>query len=89
MKTIIIFDQLGDAMLQFIVLDGDYSRFSGVCINRQYKSTIATRFELQEELYELLYDKNGKMKFTLLEEFPIDVVKRDKVKVIVCEFMSN
>lgn len=52
-KTLLIYQDDFDFKPEFIVLDGDYSRFNGVVINADSNP------ELEQELLELLYGHNG------------------------------
>lgn len=85
MKTILIFDQCGDAPIQFAVLQGDYSRFSKVYIgtNSDDESEVA----LQDELYDLMYDSKGKLKVDMYQTFPINSFDLNTA-VVVCGFVS-
>ena len=89
MKTVLIFDQCGQEPIKFVVLDGDYERFSGVYINAVVEGTKKQRElgdKLQEELGEVLYGTDSKFKISVSEEFPCDAVKEGAL-VVVCGFL--
>jgi hypothetical protein len=76
MKTAVIFHP-DDEMPQFIVLNGDYTRFNGIWLNdpnRGYKA------ELAEELSELVYGRG--IYPVSLSQFEDEI--RDGAKLITC-----
>lgn len=65
-RTILIYDQCGEAPIRYTVLDGDLSRFDKVFINRASDDEA-----LQEELSNLLYDeKTGTERVRWSDKFP-------------------
>lgn len=90
MKTVLIFDQL-DANLKFFVLEGDQTRFNNVYINQCFeepKKAQKQREKLQDELLNLLYEKEGgEFKFPVTASFPTEVAREEGVVVIVAGFL--
>lgn len=85
MKTILIFDQCGDAPIQFFVLDGDYSRFNKVYIGTN--SDDEEEVKLQDEVYDLLYNEKGRLKLDPYPNFPTNSFDHNTA-VVVCGFAS-
>jgi hypothetical protein len=83
-ETVIIYDQVGQEDISFLVVPGDVSHLHGTYIN--YSSD----YENIDELDKLIYKYNEKGEYIgikpRLTEFPVDAVKRG-AKVIVCGFM--
>lgn len=71
-KTVIIYDQLMENPISFIVMDGDLRRFDKVYIN-QY-SEDAGKNKLQDELCVLLYGEDGESVFKAVHKFPVKEV---------------
>lgn len=79
LKTIVIWDSCGQESIKFFTLDGDRRDLNQVYINA------CENQDGQKRLNKVLaYDKHGKPKVTLLDEFPI-VERVDYV--IVAGFM--
>ncbi len=81
MKTVLIFDQCGEAPIEFYVLKGDYSRLADVYVN----STEADE-ALADELNDLFYDAEGKKLLKPKKRFPVNAVKNGAL-VITCGFL--
>ncbi len=84
MKTVLIYDQLGQAPLGYLVLKGDHSYFDGVYLNSVPATKEAER--LQEKLSKLMYDDKGQERHILRSKFPVKAV-REGAKVVVCGFI--
>lgn len=82
-KTVLIWDQIGEAPLHFIVLDGDYRHLDGIYINSSGSEEDERK---QDELSDLIYDSDGNHRQKWLDKFPVDVVG-DGVVVIVAGFL--
>lgn len=83
MKTILIYDQCGEAPVRFAVLDGDYSR-----LNRIYVNNIRCDESLCDELSDLVHDKKGHEILHFTETFPKEVLlAHPDTKVIVAGFL--
>lgn len=67
-KTVIIYDQLMESPVSFIVMKGDLRKFNGIYINRYTKKRAEN--DLQEELAKLLYDDDGEAKYKSTRQFP-------------------
>lgn len=75
MKTLIIYNQL-DQELLYTIVEGDYSRFHGVCVN----STICTGFE--QEFCDFLFGTEGNYKLELSSDVSLIENKQwDKVAI--------
>ena len=81
MKTVLIYDQCGEAPVSFLVLEGDYTHYDKVFIN----STESDE-KLQDKLSRLMYDKDGQLRHKMRSKFPHAAV-RAGAKVIVCGFI--
>lgn len=81
MKTVLIWDQCAVEPVQFAVLEGDMRHLNGVYIN----STSDDEAK-QQELSDLVYDKNGTTRINLSEDFPVAAV-RAGAEVIVAGFL--
>lgn len=81
MKTVLIYDQCGQEDVKFAVIEKDVSHLSGIYINNSEND-----LELEDELSDLLYDKNGESLVELSKEFPVQAVI-EGAKVIVCGFL--
>lgn len=82
MNTIIIYDQCGEKPLQFYSVEGDYSKFNNIYINRAAEDE-----DLQPEL-DALYEELD-LFITGLEPmpmFPIALVMPETI-VITCGFL--
>lgn len=78
-KTVIVFNELCDGEIKFIVFDGDFSHLNNIYINGEDE-------DKAQELYSLLYDENGMKKVEFLLGFPMEIVRNKECKVIVCGF---
>lgn len=75
MKTVLIWDQCGQEMIKFAVLDGDYRR-----LNRTY---INMGSEDEDELNCLVYNnETGKYLLNFSEEFPYNTVKEGAFVIV-------
>lgn len=83
-KTVIIWDQLMEEPLSFILLDGDYSKFDKIYINASTNTDAEEK--LQKQLTAFMYTKDGKFKHVKTEEFPVAAVAAG-AKVIVAGFL--
>lgn len=81
MKTVLIYDQCGQENVKFAVIEKDVSHLSGIYINNSEND-----LELEDEISDLLYDKNGESLVELSKEFPVQAVI-ESAKVIVCGFL--
>jgi len=76
MKTIIIYNDIVSP-LRMVILEGDYSRFNGICVN----STNSTGFE--EEFCEFFFNETGGFNFELSENIDLLSGKGwDKVAIV-------
>lgn len=80
MKTIVIWDQVGEDQIRFFVLEGDFSRLNRIYINT-YFGRDKTSEEKAEELNEIVYDANGKCRVSLLDSFPVELVEKDTIVI--------
>lgn len=83
-KTVIIWDQLMEEPLSFIVLDGDYSKFDRIYINASAETS--EEQTLIDELCDFMYTKNGERKHETTVNFPVAAVAAG-AKVIVAGFL--
>lgn len=82
MKTVLIYDQCGQAPLEFYVLEGDYSHLDKIYINH-----INHDAKLMDELCDLLYDAETGASLLVPElNFPVNAVSKD-TKVIIAGFL--
>jgi len=88
MKTIMIYDQLMEQPIKFLVLDGDYSRLNGIYINQWYDDEEKeTKEALMDELSDLIYNREtGQEHIEFLDSFPVYAVESDTI-VIVAGFL--
>jgi hypothetical protein len=88
MKTVVIWDMMGQEPIQYFVVTGDWSRFNHLYINTYTDKTPKGRQleSLLKDLQSFMYDESGNMLQTLLSDFPIEEVK-DGAQVIVCGFL--
>lgn len=77
MKTLIIYNDI-ESELKYTILDGDYSRFHGVCVN----SINGNGFE--EEFCEMFFEPDsGVLKFELSDDVSLLENKQwDKVAIV-------
>ena len=78
-KTVLIFDQCGQAAIEFYAVEGDLTRLDGVFINS------VENVKLQKELNKLMYDNKGQRRMKARKKFPIKAVKNGAA-VVVCGF---
>ncbi len=81
MKTVLIYDQVGNAPIHFYILEGSYPHLDGVYVN-----SIKTPKELSDELCDILYNSSGIELLVPEDEFPLQAVK-DGAIVITCGFL--
>ena len=82
-RTILIYDQCGEAPISFTVLPGDLSHLDKTYIN-------STRCEekLQDELMKLLFDDKGRFIVKWSEKFPRRfLIENPDTKIIICGFL--
>lgn len=79
-KTVIIWNDIYENDIKFVVIDKDVSHLNGVYINSNADESKV------EELDELMFAGGPHYVVELLDEFPVDAVK-DGAKVIVAGFM--
>lgn len=92
MRTIIIFDTLGQDPITFFVVEGDYAHLDGVYINTTRLVDLDTGIdkvhqERCDELCNLIYDENGRIRNEIVQfkSFPVGAVD-DTTPVIVAGF---
>jgi hypothetical protein len=80
MKTLLIYLEVPEQDPQFAILEGDYSRWNGICINSK-------PHEYAEEFTEYFFDvESGKIKIDL--SFDVSVVESKMYdKVIIVTFL--
>jgi hypothetical protein len=88
MKTVVIWDRMGQEPIQYFVVSGDWSKFNNLYINTYTDKTPEGKRQacLLKDLTDLVYNESGTMLQTLLSDFPIEEVKAG-AKVIVCGFL--
>lgn len=80
MKTLIIYND-GMSIPQYVVVDGDYSRFNGVCVNA-VRGTGA-----EDEFVNWFFNQDsGEFLFELSEDTAL-IENKDWDKVAVCTFL--
>lgn len=77
MRTVIIWDQCGEALLSWFVVDGDYSELNGVYVNEY-----GVNEKKEEKLNRLCWPDEDGFAFDRSEDF--NAMPRDDVKIIVC-----
>ncbi len=82
--TIIVYDQMGEANIEFIEVQGDVSMMDGVYINSW--SDNEEYQKKQEALVMMLYADDGSKLYTGLKKFPVEKVT-PKTAVIVAGFI--
>jgi hypothetical protein len=80
-KTIVIWDQIGQDDIKFAILDGDYSELDGVYINNSLQEP-----DDVNRLSDLIYDDSGREIAAFVDKFPVELVKEGAV-VIVAGFL--
>lgn len=83
-KTVIIYDQLMESPVSFIVMDGDLRKFDGIYINRYTENRAVN--DMQEDLCRLLYNDDGEATFKAVRKFPSKAVASG-AHVIVAGFL--
>ena len=79
MKTLIIYNEVPDKLPQFLIVDGDYSRFNGVRFNIDHH-------EFEEECNDFLFEQEtGNMKLTFSNDISV-VESKDFDKVAMITF---
>ena len=85
MKTVIIYDQCGEAAISFLVVDCDCSHLDGC-----YMNSAECDEDDAEELDKLIHEYGPDGEFIrskpLMKSFPVAAVKKG-AKVIVCGFI--
>lgn len=79
MKTLLIYNDFVSP-IQFIVVDGDYSKFHGVAVN----SVDGNGFE--DEFVEWMFDENGNNKLEWTDDIAL-VEGKEWDKVAICTFI--
>lgn len=79
MKTLLILNDI-ESPLQFLILDGDYSRFHGVCVN----SINDHKFE--EEFCKFVWDEEGERNHVWSEDKSL-LENKDWDKIAICTFL--
>lgn len=82
MKTVLIYDQLGEGPIKFYILDRDYSHLDGVYINDSNVDEA-----LQEELSKLIYDPVTGCELQCAREYFPSYAVKDGALVIVAGFL--
>lgn len=82
MKTLIMFCEVPDNNPKFLILEGDYTRFDGIFVNRP-----GVDKGLENELVELMYNDDGSFAFPW-PEHTTKITKRCKWdEMVVCGFI--
>ena len=79
MKTIIVYNDIENP-LRFFIIEGDYSKFNGVCIN----SVNGTGFE--EECCNFLFNEEGYFKHERTEDSSL-LENKDWDKIAIVTFL--
>lgn len=95
MRTIVIWDECGEAPLSFFVVEEDWTRFNNIYGNCAYmtpdgRKKDKRRNELGDELSRLVYGNDGVFCPTKLESFPVDALlsaSEGVTSVIVAGFL--
>lgn len=87
MKTVVIWDTMGQEPIRYFVVSGDWSKFNNLYINTYTDKTPEGKRQarLLKDLTDLMYE-SGNMLHTLLSDFPVEEVKAG-AQVIVCGFL--
>jgi hypothetical protein len=87
MKTVVIWDMVGEEPIKYFIVSNDWSRFNQLYINTYTDKTTEGKqlASLLKDLQSLMYDESGNMLHTLLSDFPVEEVKAG-AQVIVCGF---
>ena len=80
MKTVVIWDEMGESKIRFFVVDRDLSH-----LNNMYINLVSTPENLTQELLDLVFDESDNQVVKMSDEFPLkDVI--DGAIVIVAGF---
>ena len=79
MKTVVIYDQCGEDVIQYFVVNADISHLDRTYVNQSEESKC-------NELNKILFNDNCDIAVTLLKAFPVQEVI-DGAKVIVVGFV--
>lgn len=76
MKTLIILRN----EMQFLIVDGDYSRFNGVTVNGEYGNGF------EDEFCNFLWDENGKYRHEWSNDISL-IENKEWDKVAICTYI--
>jgi len=79
MKTLIIYQEIPELPLYYLIVDGDYSHFNGVTINMG-------NHPYNKEFSEFMFDDEGNYKYKLSEDISL-VQNKEWDIVIRCSFI--
>lgn len=79
MKTLLILNDL-ESDLQYLIVEGDYSKFHGVCVN----STSQTGYE--DEFCKFVWNENGKQKHVWTSDKAL-IEDKQWDKIAICTFI--
>jgi len=82
MKTLLVFSEVPDYQPKFIILDGDYTRFDGIYVNK-----IGVDKDLENELVELMYNDDGSFRFPWPEHTTQITPKCKWDEMAICGFI--
>lgn len=68
-KTVLIYDQLGQDELKFLVVEGDYRHLHGV-----YSNSTKTTKEQEDQINTLVFNEEWYLKDGFVTEFPTQAV---------------
>lgn len=68
-KTVVMYCDTGYIFPKYFILDGDYSHLNNVIVNTEPNTEEDSR--LQDELSELLWDVNGNILVSMVDELPV------------------
>lgn len=81
MKTLIIYNTL-EIQIQFLIVDGDYSRFDGIKVN------LGNKHEFEEEFIDFIYDKEtGELNHDSWSTDKSVIESKNWDKVAVCTWL--
>lgn len=84
LRTVIIFDSIGEEPIKFAVLSGDYTRFDKVYINAVCNTP--QEQTVQDEFGSMVYDENGREIMKFYKVFPYKAMTPN-TRVIVAGFL--
>ena len=94
MKTLIIFDSVGQDELRYVIVDGDRSQLQGVYVNQCVpEGTDEEEWEkLTHEVFLINCDEEGNSNGDMTSEFPMAQLKKlweqgEEVKTATCGFL--